>query len=308
MEVNLYLKTTDGHQLAVYTRGNKNKPVALVLHGGPGGNISESSFEPFNLNEWFVIAFDQRGCGQSLPFASLHHNTIANSVDDIELIRQHFQVKQWTLVGGSYGTTLALSYAIRYPHYVENLVLRGVFLGRDEDIHWLYQEGCSYFFPHEFQRFQAVIPENKRDDLIKSYYDIFMGNDESLKQQVAKAWADWEMSVVTLVPKEDRVNHQVTAADISLALLECHYFANHMHWDNDQYILDNTDVIEAIPTYIVHGRYDVDCRLSGAYQLQQKLKNATLTVAEASGHSGQEPKIKAILTDYLKQISTGGDN
>lgn len=301
MNPDLILKTSDNQSLAVYTRGNPLMPPVIVLHGGPGGQITEQSFEPFNLDKWYVIAFDQRGCGSSLPFATLTNNTVDSGVCDIELVRIHFKIDSWIVYGGSYGSTLALAYAIKHKNRVTKLVLRGVFLGRDEDIHWLYQEGASYFFPYEHEQFKSLISENKRQDLVGAYYEIFTSDDEEAKLNAAKAWSDWEMSVVTLLPRKD-LGNAVTQKDISLATLECHFFANHMFWDSDQYIVDNLSHIKDIPTYIVHGRYDVDCRLNGAYLVKEALDQCELIIAEASGHSSAEPNIMNALKEIFAKL------
>lgn len=303
MHVDKYIKTDDGHELAVYLRGNPLKPAVVFLHGGPGGQISERSFEFFDLESWYVIAFDQRGCGNSKPFASLENNTPFHGVEDINRIRQELEIETWTVFGGSYGSTLALAYAIQYPEQVTSLVLRGIFLGREEDVHWLYQEGASYFYPEEHERFRDVIQESKQADLVQAYYEIFTSNNEPKKREAAKAWSDWEGSVVLLIPDTTLVNQEIKDSDISLATLECHFFANKMFWDDDNYILNNLERIVDIPTTIVHGRYDVDCRVSAAYLLKEKLNQATLMITEASGHSPYEEASFAALQNTMKELS-----
>lgn len=295
MSVDHYITTADGHELAIYVRGNRRKPPVLFLHGGPGGHISESSFDFFDLEQWCIIAFDQRGCGHSKPFAALEHNDIFSAVADIEQIRTSFSIDSWLVFGGSYGSTLALTYAIAHPQRVTALVLRGIFLGRDEDVAWLYQEGASYFFPEQHEQFRTMIEESQQHDLVQAYYRIFLGDDEALKRKAAKRWADWEGSIIRLLPPDDLAAQPITDADISIALLECHFFANHMSWDDDNYILRHSVAIRDIPTYIVHGRYDVDCRLIGAYQLAHVLNDCHITIVEASGHSPYEPAMFATL-------------
>lgn len=301
LSVNKVYNTDDGHRLAIYTQGNPNKPAVICLHGGPGGSIQPSTFEIFDLNEWFVIAFDQRGCGQSEPFASLDNNTIFASVEDIEAIRKLYNLNQVTLSGGSYGTTLALAYSIKYPQNVNQMVLRGIFLGRDEDTAWLYQEGASYFYPEVHERFKANFSKNQQEDLIQSYYHIFKTETEDVVKRYAKQWADWEGAIVKLVP-DPQMDTDITPTDISIGLLECHYFANHMFFEDDNYILNNASQYQDIPTIIVHGRYDVDCRPSGAFELKQKLTQCELYFAPQSGHSGNEPEIKQFLTESFNKL------
>lgn len=303
LQVDRYIETEDGHHLAIYRRGNPNKPKVLFLHGGPGGKITEESFSFFDLEKWDVIAFDQRGCGQSKPFASLKNNTVFHAVQDIEKIRQIYGVEKWYLFGGSYGSTLALSYALEYPQHVHTMILRGIFLGREEDIRWLYQEGASYFYPLEHEKFKNVIEEEKQDDLVSAYYEIFQSKDQDRKMKAAKAWSDWESSLVHLVPKTDHYERSLSESDISIALLECHFFANKMFWEEDNYLLNHLHVIEDIPTYIVHGRYDVDCRPSAAYELSQGLKNSYLYFGEASGHSPYEKANFEILRKIMDKLS-----
>lgn len=302
MEITHRLMTEDGQSLAVYTRGDANNPAVIFLHGGPGGCISEKSFAFFDLSKWFVIAFDQRGCGQSQPFATLVNNTPADGVSDIELIRKHYQIDTWTVFGGSYGSTLALLYAIKHPQRVSQLVLRGIFLGRQSDIDWLYQEGASYFYPEEHESFKAVIPNEERDDLVKAYYRIFTGADEGLKREAAKAWADWEGSLVHIILNKHLKDAFVTDFDISLATLECHFFANNMFWEDDNYILNHIERIQNIPTQIVHGRYDVDCRPSAAFELAENLGNVQFCIAEESGHSPFDEPMFSILADIMKRL------
>ncbi|MBK2403286.1 prolyl aminopeptidase [Erysipelothrix rhusiopathiae] len=300
MEITEQLRTHDGQTLAVYTRGNRENPAVVFLHGGPGGSISEKSFSFFDLTKWFVIAFDQRGCGQSKPFATLVNNTPFTGVEDLEMIRRHYGLESWIVFGGSYGSTLALLYAIKHPNRVSQLVLRGIFLGRKSDIDWLYQEGASYFYPEEHEAFKAVIAPDKRHDLISAYYHVFTKGDDEQKRLCAKAWSTWESSLVHLVPKAQDL--EISDGDISLATLECHFFANNMFWDDDQYILNHIECIQSIPTEIVHGRYDVDCRPSGAYALAQKLDQVQFHLVEASGHSPYEDAMFNKLVEVMKNL------
>lgn len=297
-----FLEVSGGHKLALYRRGNPEGPAVIYCHGGPGGHITEDCFSFFNLEHWNVIAFDQRGCGLSTPFASLEENNIFKLIDDMEAIRQFFGVENWIVFGGSFGSTLALTYAIHHPERVLALILRGIFLGRDADIRWLYQEGASYFFPENFEKYAGLLPQEKRDDIVAAYYEIFRGSDEALKRRAAKAWASWEMGLVRLDPPAVDFTGEASEEDISLAMLECHYFANHMHWPEDNYILNHSEALADIPCRIVHGRYDVDCRPSAAFEIARCFKNVQLIYPPRSGHSSWEPDTAEVLKSYMKEM------
>ena len=175
------LKVDETHTLNILECGNKNGVPVIFLHGGPGGSVGEKSLEFFNENH-HVILFDQRGTGKSTPFLETKNVTPFHTIEDMEKIREHFGIEKWTVFGGSYGSTLALLYAILHPERVENLVLRGIFLGREEDVHWLYEEGASYYFPELFDEYKNFLPENKRNKIVASYYEIFMSDDEIIEQ------------------------------------------------------------------------------------------------------------------------------
>ena len=147
MKIDRYIETEDGHQIAVYRKGNPDKPKVLFLHGGPGGRINEASFSFFDLEKWDVIAFDQRGTGQSKPFASLKNNTVFDAVSDIERIRQSYGVEKFYVFGGSYGSTLALSYAIHYPKHVEAMILRGIFPKEKKIFNGFIKRALHIFIP-----------------------------------------------------------------------------------------------------------------------------------------------------------------
>ncbi len=301
-KVDLYINTNEGHELAVYTRGNPNMPAVIYFHGGPGAGMDPTCFNFFDLDKWFVIGFDQRGCGLSKPFGSLENNLVPNSVNDIELIRKHFKIEKWVVFGGSYGSTLALAYAISHPERTTHLVLRGIFLGRKEDVDWSFEEGgASLFHPDTFEEYKNFLPKDKQSHLLESYYEIFLSGDEERKLDACKHWANWENSLITLMPFDNPV--EVTSYDISTALLETHFMINHMGWDDDNYILNNIDKIKDIPTYIIQGRYDQDCPPIGAWQLKDALDNVKyFIITEGTGHLSHEPRNEEELIKVMNMI------
>ncbi|MDO4792653.1 MAG: prolyl aminopeptidase [Filifactor alocis] len=298
------LKVSELHTLYVEECGNPDGEPVVFLHGGPGGCVSEKSRRFFDPEYYRIVLFDQRGCGKSTPFAELEENNIFHLVEDIEKIRSYLGIESWYVFGGSFGSTLALTYAISHPEYVRALILRGIFLAREEDILWLYQEGASYLFPDVFEPFREHIAKDRQDDLVGAYYEKLTHEDEEVRRAAAKKWSDWEGSIITLLPPAT-LPKECTNYDMSIARLECHYFVHRMSWNDDNYILNRIDRISKIRTYIVHGRYDVDCRPSGAYELHKALPNSELTFVDAAGHSpyeeGMFDKLLSIMEELKKK-------
>lgn len=298
-----YLMQVDQtHQLYVEECGNPNGQPVLFLHGGPGGSVSEKSRRFFDPEHYRIILFDQRGTGKSKPFLSLENNTVLDSVEDIEKIRQFLKIDQWILFGGSYGTTLALAYAIHYPHTVQHLVLRGIFLGRQSDIDWLFQEGASYFYPEEFQKFKRFIPIDEQHDLVNAYYQRMLDANPEISDEACYQWSQWESAIVKLVQDPSDLGHPVTDGDRSIGLLESHYFANKMFWKEDNYLLNRVDRIRDIPMSIVHGRFDVDCRPSGAFELSQLCPNANLNFVALGSHTPYDDAMFEALLNIMEHL------
>ena len=219
------LKVSKLHTIFIEESGNKNGKPVIFLHGGPGGGISSTYRQYFNPDEWRIIMFDQRGCGQSTPFAELNENTTWDLVSDIEKIRNHLQIEKWVVFGGSWGSTLSLAYSQKHPNACKGLILRGIFLVRKKEIDWFYQSGASNVFPDKWESFLAPIPKNKRDNLLGAYYDILTGDDQEKKIAAAKAWSTWEGSTVRLILDESFISdfEEEKFAE-AFARIECHYF------------------------------------------------------------------------------------
>lgn len=301
-----FIKVDDVHNIYYEESGNPNGKPVVFLHGGPGCGTAPSCRQFFDPKFYRIILFDQRGSGKSTPHANLTNNDTDSIISDMEKIREKLGIEKWLVFGGSWGSTLALSYAIKHPEKVVGLVLRGIFLGRQEDIDWIYQEGgASNIFPDKWEDYVSVIPEAERDDIITAYYKRLTSDDRATRVEAARAWSMWEGSIVTLLPNEDVVN-DFGDEDyaISMATIECHFWMNNMFRENRNYILDEADIIKDIPTTIVHGRYDMDCRFIGAWLLSKKLNNCDLNIT-ISGHSSGEPEIIDRLvkaTDNYKKL------
>lgn len=293
------LPVSNGHTLYVAESGNPEGHPVVILHGGPGGSSNPQSRQFFDPEFYHIIQFDQRGCGKSTPAFTLEANTTQHLVSDMEVIREFLGIDRWLVFGGSWGTTLALHYAIQHTDRVIGLLLRGIFLGRQEDITWLYQKGAGDFFPDNWQGFLAPIPESERDDLLSAYYKRLSSEDATISLPAARAWAKWEGGIVTLVPDLDWPEED-DAEMMALARLECHYFYHHCFVDEDNYILNHAEKLRHLPIHIVHGRYDVDCRPSGAWDLHVALPQSELVFAQAAGHAQSEPSTMQALLRFAE--------
>jgi len=263
----------------------------VFCHGGPGGGSNPIHRCFYDPEAYRIIIFDQRGCGLSTPHAGLENNDTWTLLDDMEFIRQQLNIEQWVVAGGSWGSTLALIYAINYPERVRGLLLRGIFLARQQDYQWLYGQtgGASQLFPDHYRDFFAVIKGCKDGEEITAYHALLTSENEIERLHAAKLWSVWEGKISTLKTSPDAQSHCSEAhRALSLARIECHYFVNNCFID-EGYILENIAKIADIPGYIIHGRYDVVCKIENAFTLQQHWPNSALQVIPAAGHSGMEP-------------------
>lgn len=303
------LKVDDIHTLYVEESGAKDGIPVLFIHGGPGAGCSKYDRRFFDPDAYRIILFDQRGAGRSTPHAELRNNTTAHLIEDIEAIRKHLGIDQWLLFGGSWGATLALLYAEAYPQKLLGLILRGIFLCREQDLNWFYRAGADRIFPDYWREFVAVIPEDERHDLMRAYYERLTGPNELAKMGAAKAWSTWEGRCATLRPNPDIV-HDFADPHMALALasLEAHYFINNGFMEPNQ-IINNADKLAGIPGVVIHGRYDIVCPLDNATALHQAWPDAELHIIRDAGHSSHEPSIVDALIKATNDMArTLGDD
>jgi proline iminopeptidase len=297
------LDVGDGHGLYVEESGNPAGLPAIFLHGGPGSGCEAYHRRFFDPDRYRIILFDQRGSGRSTPHAELEANTTAHLVSDIERIRAHLAIDQWIVFGGSWGSTLGLAYAQTHPDRVLGLILRGIFLCRDEDIHWFYQEGASRVFPEYWQDYLAPIPEAERGDMVSAYHRRLFGADEVSRMAAAKAWSLWEGRTASLQTNPTVIAHfDDPFVALSLARIECHYFLNHAFLEQNQ-LLRDADRLAGIPGVIVHGRYDMICPVDQAIALHQAWPAAKLEIVPDAGHSASEPGIARALVQATQEMA-----
>jgi len=280
------------HTLYVEECGNPDGLPVVFLHGGPGAGLSPYHRRFFDPARWHAVLFDQRGAGQSTPFASLDANTTPDLIADIERIREHLGIERWLVFGGSWGSTLALAYAEAHPDRVIGLVLRGIFLAREEELRWFNEMdgGARCIFPERWARFRDFIPEAERGNMIEAYWRRLDNSDETVQLAAARAWSAYEGGSTTLVHDPDAAgDFDEPHKAVSLARLEAHYFRNGMFLEPGQ-LLRGIDRIRHIPGVIVHGRYDIICPVKTAFELHQAWPEAEFHIVLA-GHSASDPAI-----------------
>jgi len=289
-----HLPVSDVHQLYYEQCGNPNGKPVVFLHGGPGAGLVDDYRRFFDPQAYRVILFEQRGSGRSIPHASLVNNTTWDLVSDIERIREHFGIEQWVVFGGSWGSTLSLAYAETHPDRVLALVLRGIFLGRQNETRWFYEEGqgASAIFPETWEQYVRLIPESERDDIIAAYYRRLTSDDAAVRLEAARLWSLWEASALKLIPDQKLID-EFTEPEMALAVarIECHYFINNCFFETDNYLIENVHRIRHIPAVIVHGRYDIVCAFTNAWDLHLAWPEAKLEIIPDAGHSVTEPGI-----------------
>ena len=300
-QLNLYPKikpydsgflNVDEHQVYFEQCGNPKGKPAVFLHGGPGGGGSEDVRRFFNPAIYRIVIFDQRGCGRSKPHGCLENNTTWDLVSDIENLRNKLGIEKWLVFGGSWGSTLSLAYAQAHPGSVSELVLRGIFLLRKEELHWFYQDGASRIFPEAWSGFLEIIDEDKRDNLMSAYHKIFVSDDKQKRLIAAIAWSRWEAATSSLSYKPSLVEEfSDPEFALAFALIENHYFINKGWFETENQLIENIDKIRSIPSVIVQGRYDVVCPMKTAWELSEAWPEAEMIIAPSSGHTAFEKEI-----------------
>ncbi len=286
------MKTDSVHEIYWEACGNARGKPMIVLHGGPGGAVNPGMRRYFDPAVWNVFLFDQRGCGLSTPNAVLEDNDTWKLIEDIEHLRVQAGVEKWSVFGGSWGSTLALAYALTHPDRVDSLILRGIFLLTQPELHWFYQHGASEIFPDAWERFLEPIPEAERGDLMGAYYKRLMGDDVAERRRCAIAWSSWEGDTVSAQGPAARPD-KFAEADFAVAFarIENWYFTNKGFFPEENWILKSVDRIRHIPTWIVQGRFDVVTPMSGAWALHRAWPEARFEVIGDAGHASTEPGI-----------------
>ena len=303
------LDVGDGNQVYWESCGNPSGKPAVMVHGGPGQGCSPNMRRGFDPRRYRLVLFDQRGCGRSRPHASdpateMRYNTTGHLLADMERLRTHLGVDRWLLCGGSWGSTLALAYAERYPHRVTEVVLTAITTGRRSEADWLYR-GAARFFPGEWEQFRAAVPADERDgDLIAAYAGLMDHPDQQVRERAAVAWCAWEDAVLSLEPRTSggRSANPPAGPDSSkgrtdlLAFVRiCVHYLAHGAWLEEGELLREAHRLAGIPGVLIHGRLDLSCPLDTAWELARAWPDAELFAPNASGHLASPSKRERLL-------------
>ena len=292
------LPPEDGHTAWFEESGNPDGIPVVFVHGGPGGGTQPLYRRFFDPARYRIVLFDQRGCGQSTPHAELEHNNTWALVSDMERLRERLGIQAWVVFGGSWGSTLSLAYSQNHPDRTLAIILRGIFLLRQQELEWFYQDGASRMFPDAWEQYLQAIPDDERDDLLQAYYRRLTHPDQTVRVSAARAWSRWEAATSKLIPSPSLVeSFQDARFAEAFARIESHYFVHGGFLDHPDQLLHNVERIRHIPGFIVQGRYDVVCPPQTAWDLHQAWPEAEYHVVPDAGHSATEPGIVDRLVD-----------
>ncbi len=308
------LDVGDGHQLHWEQSGNPSGVPVLFLHGGPGSGCNPHQRRYFDPDHYRAVLFDQRGAGLSTPYAGTDANTTSHLIDDIEALRNHLKIDRWLVFGGSWGSTLALVYAIAHRDRCLALVLRGIFLASQGELDW-FMTGMGQIFPDANRNFLNFLPPEERAEPMASYHRRLMDADPKIHLPAAASWGRYETVCSTLRPGPGARSPAPTfdspiggnqghwKSMLGIARIEAHYFINNMFLE-ENYILDNMAPLKGLPVAIVQGRYDIVCppitadRLARAWNaVNAGIEGASVgyTIVDDAGHSAMEPGIRRAL-------------
>jgi proline iminopeptidase len=297
------LAVGDGHWIYVEEVGHKGGRPAVFLHGGPGSGAQAFHRTLFDPERDHVFLIDQRGAGRSHPYLSCDANTTAHLIADLEVVRTHFGIEKWMVVGGSWGSTLAIAYATRHPGRVSALVLRAIFLGTPEEVAWAFVEGPQTFRPELFDAFCGQLPAEERGDPLAAYVRRLTGPDGPERTRAAHAWNAYERALSELAPQQASI-HEKPGKDSRLPptpIVEAHYIGNSFFLKPGE-LLSKAGELRDIPGVIIQGRYDLLCPPRSAYAISERWPKARLQIIDHAGHAMTEPGVIEAMRQAISDL------
>jgi proline iminopeptidase len=302
---NEMLKVSPLHDIYYEECGNANGIPVVFLHGGPGSGCNPTQRRFFDPAHYRIILLDQRGCGRSTPQGEVRENTTDDLINDIEAIRHHLDIARWHVFGGSWGSTLALAYALKYSERIISLTLRGIFLSRQSELNWFLSE-VKNFHPESWYKLCEYLPASKRHDLFATFETLVFSDDKTVSIPAASAWNAYESNMMSLLPRENNTastgnsspeNTVDGEVELARARVQIHYI-KHMCFVGERDMLNEAaQKLTHIPTTIVQGRYDMVCPPISAWQLAQAMPHAKFVMVADAGHSAMEAGITSALVN-----------
>jgi len=303
-----FLEVGDGHKVYVEKIGNPKGIPFIFLHGGPGSGCQNNHRSLFNLENSNVILFDQRGAGKSEPKRSLYKNTTQNLIADMEKIRKKFNIKKWSIVGGSWGSTLGLAYTEKYNESVEGLVLRSVFLGTNNNINWAFERAAKTFRPELWNKWIGLLDIEERKNPIEAYGKRLESSNIKISNSAALAWSLYE-SILSQIssdisfPKSFKDEIFInSSADPNTPFFEWHYIKNNFFLEDNE-LIKNAYKLNGIPGSIVQGRYDLLCPVINAYEIAAKWKTCDLIIVDEGAHSANSDPMREKLVKAINDLT-----
>ena len=307
--VNRSLKVGDIHEVYYEICGNPDGEPVVFLHGGPGSGCNPTQRRFFDPAHYKIILIDQRGCGRSKPQGAIVQNTTDDLIADINQIRETLNIKQWHVFGGSWGSTLALAYALAFPQHVTSLILRGIFLSRTSELNWFLGD-VAHFYPEVWHALTSYLPSEERSNVLNAYRNRIFNDDETVNVPAAQQWNAFENAIMRLIPKEgssvEEPNKEQDAIEVARARVQIHYIAHDCFVDGVA-MLNDCIKLAHIPTIIVQGRYDMVCPPKSAWELSQAMPHAEFHIIQDAGHSAMEISVTSALiaaTEKFKSLQS----
>ena len=290
-----WLAVGSEHEIRFETSGNPNGIPVLFFHGGPASGCKPDHRRFFDPEKYHIVLFDQRGCGQSRPYGRLIENTTDDLLEDAERIRRELNIDSWLIFGGSWGGTLGLLYAERFPERTAALVIRGCFLARNRDLDWYFGDGVRGLYPEahdELLRTLFIDGTDPNEPVVDALASQILGADEGRAFQLACAWERFTSTLVSMALSESFKFDPPKATDertklLSKVRIEMHY-ARHRYFIEDNQILTNISRLPAVPVYLIHGRRDVTCLPEASWELHRAIANSSLKICHNAGHLANE--------------------
>jgi proline iminopeptidase len=297
-----------GHaQIYWESTGNPAGIPVLYLHGGPGSSLGRGGYRKrHDPTRFRTIGIDQRGCGQSTPAAQddlehLQDNTTQALIDDIEAVRTSLGIEKWIITGVSWGSTLALAYALEHPNRVFGVALVAVTTTSRDEVQWI-TEGVGRIFPEVWAEFADAACRQPGERVVEAYARRLAGQDRSDARLAADAWDRWESTHVSLDPHwQPGPMFDDERTRMTFALLVTHYWSHDGFLTGGREILPRISQLDGIPGYLIHGRRDVSGPVITPWRLQRRWAGSRLIVVEDEGHGG--PTSMAALTGAVDEIA-----